>query len=94
MFEIITLAAATAATLFGYVQSRRFVRNKLRYVDKVHGGAVPVLAGGAALLVAIPVVTILPLVGMWTAVLFGVGVGTGVAAGRSDIRHRRIGSGS
>jgi hypothetical protein len=94
MFEIITLAAATAATLFGYVQSRRFVRNKLRYVDKVHGGAVPVLAGGAALLLATPVVALLPLVGMGTAILFGVGVGTGVAAGRSDNRHRRIGSGS
>lgn len=94
MFEIITLVAASAATLFGYVQSRRFVRNKLRYVDKVHGGAVPVIAGTAALLVAAPVVAILPLVGAGTAILFGVGVGTGVAAGRSDIRHRRVGSGS
>ena len=94
MFEIITLVAATAATFFGYTQSRRFVRNKLRYVDKVHGSAVPAIAGGAALLVAMPVTAILPLVGFGTALLFGVGVGTGVAAGRSDIRHNRIGSGS
>lgn len=93
MFTFITLAVATAATLFGYTQARRFVRNRLRFVDKVHGGAVPALSGAAAMAVALPITWILPLVGFGTALLFGIGVGSGVAAGRSDIRHRRISSG-
>lgn len=93
MFTLITLAAATAATVFGYIQSRRFVRNRLRFVDKVHGSAVPALAGAAAMAVALPVTAVLPLVGFGTALLFGIGVGSGVAAGRNDIRHNRIGSG-
>ncbi len=94
MLGIITLAVAAAATFFGYTQSRRFVRNRLRFVDKVHGGGVPAIAGAAAMFVAIPVTAFLPLVGFGTALLFGIGVGTGVAAGRSDIRHHRVGSGS
>ena len=93
MFAMITLAAAAAATFFGYTQSRRFVRNRLRFVDKVHGSGVPAIAGVAALVVALPVTAMLPLVGFGTALLFGVGVGTGVAAGRNDIRHHRISSG-
>ena len=94
MFGLITLAAAATATLFGYMQARRFVRNRLRFVDRVHGGGVPVVAGVAAMLVALPVTAILPLVGFGTALLFGAGVGAGVAAGRGDIRHHRISSGS
>ena len=94
MFGIITLAVAAAATFFGYTQSRRFVRNRLRFVDKVHSGGIPALAGVGAMVVAMPVTAILPLVGFGTALLFGIGVGTGVAAGRNDIRHRRVGSGS
>ncbi|HEY0095931.1 MAG TPA: hypothetical protein VGB96_16500 [Archangium sp.] len=94
MFTLITLAAATAVTVFGYIQARRFVRNRLRFVDKVHGGAVPALVGAAAMAVALPVTWIVPFVGFGTALLFGIGVGSGVAAGRSDIRHNRIGSGS
>ena len=93
MFGLITLAAASAASFFGYTQSRRFVRNRLRFVDKVHGSGVPVIAGAAALALAYPVTFVLPLVGFGTAALFGIAVGSGVAAGRSDIRHRRIGSG-
>jgi hypothetical protein len=90
---MITLIAATAATVVGYLQSRRFVRNRLRFVDKVHGSGVPVLAGAAALIVALPVTAFVPLVGFGTALLFGAGVAAGVAAGRNDIRHNRIGSG-
>lgn len=89
MFEIISIAAAGAATVFGYMQSRSFVRRKLRFVDAVQNGAAPVIAGFAALLVASPVVGLLPFVGMGTAVLFGAGVGVGVAAGAKDVRERR-----
>ena len=33
--ELITLAAAGAIGLLGYIQSRRFVRRKLRFVDAI-----------------------------------------------------------
>lgn len=89
MFEIITLAAAGAATVVGYMQSRNFVRRRLRFVAAVQNGAAPVVAGFAALLVASPVVGILPFVGMGTAVLFAGAVGVGVASGARDVRERR-----
>ena len=78
MFHMLGLMAtfviAGGATLFGYWQARKFTENKLRFVDAVHKSAVPVLVGGAAVLVATPVVWFLPLVGMGTAFLFGGGV--------------------
>jgi hypothetical protein len=92
VFELVSLAATAAATGFGYFQSRVFVRSKLRFVDAVQTMKAPIIAGVGAALVAAPVVAILPLVGAGTAVLFGLGVGTGVAAGARDIR-RRVGSG-
>jgi hypothetical protein len=36
------------------------------------------------------VVAFIPFVGAGTAILFGAGVGAGVAGGQSDIRHRRL----
>jgi hypothetical protein len=52
-----------------------------------------VVAGFAALIVGMLVTAIVPIVGFGTALAFGVSVGTGVAAGRSDIRHNRLSSG-
>jgi len=92
VFELIGIAATVAATAFGYFQSRYFVRTKLRFVDAVQTGKAPVIAGVGAAIVAAPVVALLPLVGAGTAILFGLGVGSGVAAGARDIR-RRIGTG-
>lgn len=91
MFFVIGLAATAAATLVGYFQSRRFVASRLRYVDAVQSPLAPLVAGGVATLVAVPVVALLPLVGIGTAILFGLGVGTGVASGAKEIR-RRIGA--
>jgi hypothetical protein len=92
MFGILGLALTAGATFFGYTQSRAFVRGRLRFVDAVQRSGVPLLAGIAAFAVAAPVVGLLPLVGGGTAILFGAGVGLGVAHGRGDIRYR-IGSG-
>ena len=88
----ITLAIAGGGSLLGYWQARRFVQNKLRYVDAVHKTMVPALVGVAAACVAAPIVWLLPFVGTGTALLFGGSVAMGVAAGARDIR-RRIGSG-
>ena len=93
MFTIISMAIAIAVAAIGYLQAKSFVRSKLRFVDAVHHFAAPLLAGLAALLVAMPVVWLLPLVGTGTAILFGLGVGAGVSSGARDIR-KRIGSGT
>ena len=93
VIELIGLAATAAATGFGYFQSRYFVRTKLRFVDAVQTGKAPLIAGVGAALIAAPVVALLPLVGAGTAILFGLGVGAGVAAGARDIRQQ-IGSGT
>ena len=93
MFTIISMAIAIAVAVIGYVQAKSFTQSKLRFVDAVHHFAAPLLAGLAALLVAMPIVWLLPLVGTGTAVLFGLGVGAGVSSGARDIR-KRIGSGT
>lgn len=87
MLELITLGIAGASAVGGHIQARRFTRDRLRFVDLARRAHVPVIAGAAAALVAAPIVWVLPLVGAGTAVLFGVGVGTGVAAGRTDVRR-------
>jgi hypothetical protein len=93
MFTIISMAIAIAVAAIGYLQAKSFVQSKLRFVDAVHHFAAPLLAGLAALLVAMPIVWLLPLVGTGTAILFGLGVGAGVSSGARDIR-KRIGSGT
>jgi hypothetical protein len=87
MLEILGVVAAGAATIGGYVQSRGFTRKRLRFVEAVRSPFAPVIAAVGATLVAAPVVAILPLVGAGTAVLFGAGVGAGVAAGARDSRR-------
>ena len=76
MFTIISLAIALAVAAVGYLQARSFVRSKLRFVDAVQHFAAPLLAGVAAMLIAAPVVWLLPLIGKGTALLFGLGVGS------------------
>ncbi len=88
MFNFIGVLITIAATIVGYWQARQFTQNKLRYVDAVHRISIPIMAGIGAALVAAPVVWLLPLVGAGTAILFGAGVGAGVAAGARDIRKR------
>ena len=86
MLEIIGLGMTAGATAAGYVGSRNFVRNKLRYVDAVQGRAAPWIAGAAATLVAAPLVWVLPLVGGGTALLFGASVAVGVSRGAKQVR--------
>ena len=87
MIGLIVILVAGAAAFFGFRETRRFVRRRLRYVDAIHSGKAPFVAGAAATLVAGPVVMLLPWVGAGTALLFGLGVGSGFAAGAKDI-HR------
>jgi hypothetical protein len=91
MFETIaalaTVTMATGAAGAGYVGSKRFVKDRLRFVDQVRSPAAPVVAGAVAGLAAIPVVALLPFVGAGTAILFGLAVGAGTRAGVRQIRR-------
>ncbi|HKW41822.1 MAG TPA: hypothetical protein VJN39_11290 [Gemmatimonadales bacterium] len=78
---MIGLLIGIAALATGYVGTRNFVRRRLRFVDAVQKPAAPLVAGLAATAVALPVAA-LPLVTVWTAAAFGVGVAGGVASGR------------
>lgn len=83
---VLSFAAAVAVATVLHAGARRFVRDRLRYVDSVQKGFVPFLAGGAALLVMLPVVAVVPIIGIGTALTAGLAVGSGVAAGVRDIR--------
>jgi len=78
------IAAAIAVSLHGF--TRRFVRNRLRYVDLVQKSIAPWAAGGAAFLIGAVLVPVIPLVGIGTAITAALAVGSGVAAGVRDIR--------
>lgn len=87
MFGLLSLAIALGAAWFGYGTARRFVRERLRYVDgALTSGAAVVAALGAAL-VAWPVAALLPLMGAGTALTFGLAVGLGTRAGATDVKQ-------
>jgi hypothetical protein len=92
LFSLLGLAITAAVTLIGYWQARQFTQHRLRFVDAVHKGTAPLLAGIGAAAVAAPIVWMLPVVGTGTALLFGAGVALGVNAGAREIR-KRIGAG-
>jgi hypothetical protein len=74
------------ASIGGYMTMKRFVRERLRFVEGVHRKPLPAIAGVAATAVAIPL-TILPIVNLGTALLFGIGIATGVASGRRELKQ-------
>jgi hypothetical protein len=90
MFELIGIGIAGAASVFGHLKSRKFVRRRLRYTGLVERPGLGIAAGVAAAVLAAPVVAILPLVGTGTALLFGAGVGTGVSMGARDAKSGEV----
>lgn len=81
------LLATGAVTLVGYLQTRRFVRGRLRFVDVIEKPAAPIVAGAVAALAAWPVAWLLPIVPAASAIVFGVGVGLGVRHGAQDVKR-------
>jgi len=81
---MLSLILGGAALGAGFYYTRRFVRERLRFVDAVQRPVAPVVAGVVATVLAVPVVALLPIVGAGTAVATGVGVAAGVATGRRD----------
>lgn len=90
MLGLIGISITIAAVILGYMNSRRFVRTRLRYVDRAQRWTAPLLAGLGAALVATPVAWFLPLVGSGTAILFGIAVGAGVAQGARDVKRGTV----
>ncbi len=86
-FALISFAIATIVAIVLHGTTRKFVRNRLRYVDAVQKSLAPWVAGGLAFVAGSLVVPFLPLVGVGTALTAGLAVGTGVAAGARDIRN-------
>jgi hypothetical protein len=78
------------ATAYGYIQARVFTRNRLKYVDAAQTGIAPVVAGAGAAVLGGLAAAFLPFVGAGTAILFGLGVGAGVASGQGDVRRKRL----
>jgi hypothetical protein len=94
VLDLLAFAATIAAAAFGYVAARKYVRDRLKFVDAVQTLKAPILAGLIAWAVVTPITWLLPLVGTGTALLFGLSVGMGVRAGARDIRtDRRITAG-
>jgi hypothetical protein len=90
MIELLMLGIAAGGIGAGYVAVRRFVRDRLRFVDGVQRRPAPYVAGVVAAVAAAPVAWLLPVVGGGTALLFGAGIGFGVAHGARDIRTGRF----
>ena len=86
IFSFISFVIALLAVVIGYSGARRFVRDRLRYVDGAQKGTAPIVAGIVAFLIALPLSWLIPLVGTGTAIAFAISVATGVASGARDIK--------
>jgi hypothetical protein len=94
MFGLLALAVTFAISWVGYGAARRFVRERLRYVEAALRPSSAIIAGFVAMLVAAPVVSLLhwlPILG-WlvpggTALVFGLSVGLGVRSGAQDVKR-------
>ena len=83
---LIWAGVSGAAAIFGYVKSRQFVRKKLRFVDAARSPAAPLVVGAVSTLITLPL-AVLPVITPATAVLFGLGVGSGVFRGGKDVKQ-------
>ena len=86
LISLIVFVAVLTASVGGYAAARRFVRERLRFVDAAQRGTAPWIAGAGAWVLGSLVALLLPFVGPLAALSFGVSVGLGVAAGARDIR--------
>jgi hypothetical protein len=86
MLGLITLALALGVSWFGYGAARRFVRDRLRYVETALTPGAAVIAGIGAAVLFSPF-AYLPLITGGTVLAFGLGVGLGARAGASDVKR-------
>ena len=87
LFNLIGLAVSVAAGLFAFGLAREYVRQRLRFVDAVRHPMAPWAVAIGAMLVAAPIVWILPIVGGGTALIFGAASGLGTASGVKALKR-------
>jgi len=87
MIELLMFGGVAATMLAGFKGAKRFVIDRLRYVEAIQRARAPFLAGAAATVAAAPVMWLLPVVGGGSAVLIGAAVGYGVARGAREVRR-------
>ena len=87
MLFLLSLLIALVAGVTAFAVSRRFVRERLRFVNAVQRRSAPVIAGAGALALASLLALFLPLVTTYTALGLAVAVGLGVSTGARDIRR-------
>jgi len=90
MFTMIAFIIATIAAIFGYSAAKKFVRDRLRFVDGAHKSATPFIAGIGAYLIAMVIVGLLPIVGIGTAITFALSVAFGAAAGSREVKSGNL----
>ncbi len=86
MFNLIAFIIAAVVAVVGYTAAKKFVRDRLRFVEGAHKPTTPVIAGIGAYLVAMVAVGLLPIVGIGTAISFALSVAFGAAAGSREVR--------
>lgn len=86
---MIELVIAGGLGIYGYMKSRKFVRERLRFVDVVHKPYAPVVGGGVVALAvaAVAAIPFIPWVAPVTAVLAGIGIGAGISHGSRDSKR-------
>ncbi len=84
ILTLLSIAISLAVSSFGFATARRYVRDRLKYVEGIQTMKAPILAGIVATIVFSPL-ALLPFVGIGTAIVFGLSVGLGVRAGARDI---------
>ena len=97
IFGTIAFLIAAVAAVLGYSAAKKFVRDRLRFVEGAHKFTTPLIAGIGAYLIALVAVSLLPIVGLGTAIAFGLSVAFGAAAGSREVRSGNLpylGSGS
>ena len=97
IFSTIAFIIAAVSAVFGYSVAKKFVRDRLRFVDGAHKPTTPIIAGIGAYLIAMVAVGLLPIVGIGTAIAFALSVAFGTAAGSREVKSGNlpyIGSGS
>lgn len=92
LFQLLAIAVSLGLSFFGFATARRFVHDKLKFVDAAQTLKAPIIAGLVAWGLLMPL-TFLPFIGFGTAVVFGLSVGMGVRAGQKDIKYGRITNG-
>ncbi len=87
MLGFLSLVITLGTAWMGYRGARRFVRERLRYVDAALTGTAAIVAGVGAAIALAPIAWLVPLVTGGTALAFGLAVGLGTKAGASDVKR-------